>query len=365
MSSWVIAGGGTGGHVSLALALGEEIARRGEPVLFAGTDQGLEAKLVPQAGFSLVTLPARQVMGRGLLGSVLGAASLLVAAWPARRALADAQADIVISVGGYAAMPAILAAWLSRTPIALLEPNAIPGRVNRLAARFAQLIFVAFDRAADFMPRRAAETVGVPLRRGLLERFAAAGADSRRKPSSPFRLLVFGGSQGAKQINDAILSALPELARLPLEIFHQTGERDRARVAAAYEAAGIDAQIEPYEPDMPARYAWADVAVCRAGAITVAELALAGLPAILVPYPYAADDHQRANAAALEQAGAARCLDARPLDPEAVVETLCEWFAAPERLVAMSEAARTQSRPQAAKDVIDSCSELLAGSRAQ
>lgn len=359
MRSWVVAGGGTGGHVTLALALGEEIARRGERVLFIGTDRGFEAKWVPDAGFELVALPARQVMGRSLVGAARGVASIVAAAFPARRELARVRADCVLSVGGYAAMPAILAARLRGTPVALLEPNAIPGRVNRLAARVASEVFIGLEAAAPHFGRAAsrARCVGIPLRRALIERFAAAGA--RRMPASPFRVLVSGGSQGARQINDAIVAILPQLAELPVEFFHQTGESDVARLEAAYREAGVEAQVVAFERDMPARYAWADLAICRAGAITVAELALAGLPSILVPYPFAADDHQTANARALEQAGAALRLDARALDPQRIFDALCAWFAAPSKLVAMSEAARSLAHPDAAAAVIDACTRRL------
>lgn len=364
MSSWVIAGGGTGGHVTLALALGEEIVRRGERVLFIGTDRGFEARWVPDAGFELVTLPARQVMGRNVVGRALGVASLVTSAVPALRELRRVGADQVISVGGYAAMPSILAARLRGTPIALLEPNAIPGRVNRLAARFADDVFVGLEATRRHLGRagEAARCVGIPLRRGLIERFQSQSA--RRKPTSPFRVLVFGGSQGARQINDAMIEALPELARLPVEVFHQTGEADRERVAAAYAEADVAATVVPFEPDMPSRYAWADVAICRSGAITVGELALSGLPSILVPYPFAADDHQAANAAALEEAGAALRMDSRALDADAIVEALCGWFEQPDRLCAMSEAAFGLARPDAAAAVIDACTQRLSASRA-
>jgi len=364
MTSWVIAGGGTGGHVTLALALGEEIQRRGEPVLFVGTDRGFEAKWVPAAGFELVTLPARQVMGRSLIGRASGIASLLTSARPAHRALARVAADVVISVGGYAAMPALIAARVRRTPIALLEPNAIPGRVNKLSARFASDVFVGFESTREHLGATGerAQCVGIPLRRGLIERFEAL--ERRRAPASPFRLLVFGGSQGAKQINDAMIAALPELSPLPVEIFHQTGEADRERVQAAYREADVTAEVVAFEPNMPERYAWADVAICRSGAITVAELALAGLPALLVPYPFAADDHQAANAAALERAGAARRLNSRALDPEAVVDALCAWFEQPRRLTAMGEAAAGLARPDAARQVIDACTRRLNATRA-
>ncbi|MEE3329239.1 MAG: undecaprenyldiphospho-muramoylpentapeptide beta-N-acetylglucosaminyltransferase [Myxococcota bacterium] len=364
MASWVIAGGGTGGHVTLALALGEEIARRGEQALFIGTDQGFEAKLVPEAGFELVTLPARQVMGRSIVGRLRGIVSILLSALPARRELERVQADCVLSVGGYAAMPAILAAALRRTPLALLEPNAVPGRTNRLAARLASDLFVGLDASKPHFGEAAerAHCVGIPLRRALIERFESV-SHARREATSPFRVLVFGGSQGAKQINDAMIAALPDLSPLPVEIFHQTGEADLERVEAAYNEAEVEATVVAFESDMPARYAWADIAICRSGAITVAELALAGLPSILVPYPFAADDHQTANAAALENAGAALRLDSRALDPEMVVDALCNWFEKPERLAAMSDAAASLARPRAAAEVIDLCTERLQAAR--
>ena len=361
MASWVIAGGGTGGHVTLALALGEEIARRGERSLFIGTDQGFEAKLVPEAGFELTTLPARQVMGRSIVGRLRGVASILAATLPARSELARVEADYVLSVGGYASMPAVLAAALRGTRIALLEPNAIPGRTNKFAARFATDIFVGLEASKKHFGAPA-ECVGIPLRRALIERFESL-ATARRTASSPFRILVFGGSQGAKQINDTMIEALSDLSPLPVEIFHQTGEADRERVEAAYAEADVKATVVAFERDMPARYAWADVAICRSGAITVAELALAGLPSILVPYPFAADDHQSANAAALEAAGAALQLDSRALDPEAVVDALCNWFEKPARLAAMSDAAASLARPRAAAEVIDLCTQRLEASR--
>jgi len=361
----VIAGGGTGGHVTPALALGEAFRERGDRVLFIGSDRGLEARLVPEAGFRLEALGSRQVMGRGVAGRLRGGLAILVAARRARRALRDFGADLVVSVGGYAAMPAVLAAWTRRTPLCLVEPNAVPGRVNRLAARGARRVFVGFEAAGrrlDPSFRAGApgkvRCTGVPLRAALVE--ACRGA-SRRRPEPPFRLLVFGGSQGARQINQALVEALPRLADLPLEVFHQTGEAERERVEDAYRAAGVRACVAAFEPDMPRRYRWADLALCRAGALTVAELALAGLPALLVPYPYAADDHQSANARELERAGAARCLDAHRLDGAALADALRGLLERPEALAAMGEAAARLGRPDAAARVVDECLAVLAG----
>jgi len=371
--SFAIAGGGTGGHVTPALALGEAIRRRdaGDRILFIGSDRGLEARLVPESGFELEALGSRQVMGRGVLGRIAGAIAILGASVRAWRVLGRFRPDVVISVGGYAAMPAGLAAIARRVPLVLVEPNAVPGRVNRMLARFARRIFVGFEAAGRSLARGRRPNAdgdpdvrcfGIPLRARLVDAFCDRSAP-RRKPAPPFRLLVFGGSQGARQINDAMRDALPRLASLPLEVFHQTGEADRERVALAYAEAGVPAQVVAFERDMPARYRWADLAVCRSGALTVAELALAGLPALLVPYPYAADDHQAANAAELEEAGAALRLDARALDGEALADALIGLFHEPARLEAMAAAAAELGRPDAASRIVADCSTLAEAAR--
>jgi len=356
----VIAGGGTGGHVTPALALGEVLRRQGDDVLFIGSQRGLESKLVPDAGFDLETLPSEQVMGRNPIGRLRGALSILRSTWIARRALKRFGADAVISVGGYAAMPAALAARLRGTPLFLVEPNAIPGRVNRLTARFARLVFVGFESARSSLPARTESLcVGIPLRRALYEAFAERA--DKEVPGSPLKLFVFGGSQGARQLNETVPEAASRLRKKSVEIFHQTGEAERELVAARYAELDLPAEVVAFEHDMPGRYAWADVAICRAGALTVAELALAGMPALLVPYPFAADDHQAVNARALEEAGAARCLDARPLDANALAQSIAEFVTTPGRLVLMREAAERLARPNAAEDVLEHCRATLEG----
>jgi len=358
---WVVAGGGTGGHVTPALALAEQIAARGDSVLLLGSERGLENRLVPEAGFDLVALPTRQVMGRGLAaraGAVPGMLRASASAWKTLRA---SRTDFVISVGGYASVPAVAAAVLARVPLAIVEPNAIPGRANRLAARFAARIFVQFEEATPVFARSVGadriRAPGIPLRAALVQAFS--DGPPRRAPSPPFRLLVFGGSQGARQINEALIEAAPSLDPAALEVVHQTGDADRDRVAAAYAAAGIPAEVVAFEPDMARRYRWADVAVCRAGALTVAELAMATLPALLVPYPYAADDHQTANARALADAGAARLLASRTLSGRRIVEALAALFAAPETLREMSNRAAKLARPDAAVRIVAECAALL------
>jgi len=358
---WVVAGGGTGGHVTPALALAEGIAARGDQVFVLGGTLGLESRLVPAAGFELVALPSQQIMGTSLLARLRALPAMLAACASAWRILGRRGADLVVSVGGYASVPAVVGAVLRRIPVALVEPNAVPGRANRLAARFARRIFLGFEAAEGRFSGVAAgrlHAVGIPLRRGLRETFAGEGG--RRRPERPLHLLVFGGSQGARQINEAMMAAAPALADGALTVFHQSGEADRERVEAAYRQAGVEARVVDFEPDMPSRYRWADLAVCRSGALTVAELALAGLPALLVPYPYAADDHQLANARALADAGAARVLESRPLSPEVLAKAIREGCERPDALVEMGRRAAALARPEAADAIVAECAALVA-----
>jgi UDP-N-acetylglucosamine--N-acetylmuramyl-(pentapeptide) pyrophosphoryl-undecaprenol N-acetylglucosamine transferase len=359
---WIVAGGGTGGHVTMAIALGEAIAARGDAVLFVGTERGFERRMVPEAGFELVTLPGGQLMGRGLLARAASLGHLARGTAAAFGLLRRFAPDAVVSVGGYAAVPAIAAAVLRRVPIALVEPNAVPGRTQRAAGRFARRVYVAFEAAAaGFAGARDAgrlRVVGVPVRRALVAAFA--GAATRREPKPPLRLLVVGGSQGARQLNDGMLAALPRLDPAGFEIAHQTGEADRARVAAGYAEAGVRADVFAFDADMPARYRWADLALCRSGAITVAELALARLPSLLVPYPFAADDHQTANAAELAQAGAARVFDPHAFDGAVLAAALAELAARPGELVAMGERAGALARPDAAREIVEDFATRLA-----
>jgi UDP-N-acetylglucosamine--N-acetylmuramyl-(pentapeptide) pyrophosphoryl-undecaprenol N-acetylglucosamine transferase len=350
--------------VTPALALAERIRDRGDAVLFMGSERGLETRLVPEAGIELAALPAQQIMGRSLARRLLSAPAMLRACAAAWKRLGEFGGEIVISVGGYASVPAVAGAWLRRIPVVLVEPNAVPGRANRAAARIARRVFVQFEEAARVLARTAGpdriRAPGIPLRRQLVETFGEHSP--RRAPTPPFRLLIFGGSQGARQINDAMIEVARSWDAAELAIFHQTGAADRERVADAYAKAGIDASVVDFEPDMPSRYRWADLALCRSGALTVAELAMAALPAIFVPYPYAADDHQAANARALAEAGAARVLDSRSLTGERLAAELRDLFAAPGELRSMSDAAGRLARPDAAEQIIGDCAALLAAS---
>jgi UDP-N-acetylglucosamine--N-acetylmuramyl-(pentapeptide) pyrophosphoryl-undecaprenol N-acetylglucosamine transferase len=319
---------------------------------------------VPEAGFELIALPAPPLARSGLLARLRALPALAAACASAWRILGQRRPDIAVSVGGYASVPAVVAAVLRRIPIALVEPNAIPGRANRLAARAAARIFAQFREATAVLPASARSRVdvcGTPLRSALAARFR--DASRARSTPPPLHLLIFGGSQGAHQINEAMAAIAGQLDPSHFEIFHQCGAGDVDFVAAAYRKTGLRAEVVAFEPDMPRRYAWAHVALCRSGALTVAELALAGLPALLVPFPHAADDHQSANARALAELGAAKVLSPRPLDPENLLRELRALAADPSALAAMSRAAAAFAKPDAAELIVARCAALAAGKR--
>jgi UDP-N-acetylglucosamine--N-acetylmuramyl-(pentapeptide) pyrophosphoryl-undecaprenol N-acetylglucosamine transferase len=360
---WAIAGGGTGGHVTPALALGQAARAAGEPCLFFGARRGMETRLVPEAGFELIALPARPVVGRGPLERTVALAALAASTLLAARALRAFRAECVLSVGGYAAVPASLAALVLRRPFALVEANARPGAAHRLVARFAALLFVEFEAAGralagSDLDRRVRPT-GVPLRRELVDAFR--GAHAARPPAPPFRLFVCGGSQGARQINDALLAILPRLDPARFEIVHQTGEADRERVAKAYAEAKLPATVVAFERDMAARYRRADLVIARAGAITLAELALAGRPAVLVPLTHTGGGEQLENARERERLGAAIALDPARDTAEALREAIEELVAEPRRLLAMGAAAARLARPDAAERILAACRALVRG----
>ena len=362
---WIIAGGGTGGHVTPALALGEVIREAGERVRFIGTRRGLETRLVPDSGFELLALDARPIVGRGIFEQIRAVLALLGATFRAGRGLREFGADLVISVGGYASGPSVLAAVLRRTPMVLVNTDATPGAANRMLARFARRIFVGFEGTRRALAPSVGEdrirVVGVPLRKSLISEFREPGPEAAGAASTdPAHLFIFGGSQGARQINEAMIEALPKLDPARIQIVHQTGEADRDRVEAAYAETALQAEVIAFERDMPSRYRWADLVLCRAGAISVAELALAGRASLLVPLAHVGGGEQFANAGELERAGAARVLDSRALTVERLVEELEALLRDPSRLRRMGESASKLARPEAADRIIEECLSLLA-----
>jgi UDP-N-acetylglucosamine--N-acetylmuramyl-(pentapeptide) pyrophosphoryl-undecaprenol N-acetylglucosamine transferase len=344
----ILAGGGTGGHVIPALAIAQELQRRYRAeVLFIGTARGLENRLVPAAGFPLELVKVGALNRVSLATRIRTAFDLPRAIFTAAGLLNEFQPDIVIGVGGYASGPAMLAAILKHTPTLAFEPNLVPGFANRMVARFVSAAAVHFEQTADHF--RNAVVTGVPVRPAFFQI-----PKKSYSPGSP-TLLVFGGSQGARAINQAVIGSLPELKRrLPgLHVIHQTGEREYNETQAAYARVAIDCEVHKFIDDMPSFFARADLVLCRSGASTVAEIAAAGKPAIFVPFPRAADDHQRRNAEAMEQANAAVVLEETRLDEVWLIDTIEALLEDPARLGRMSDAARAMSHPNAAKEIAE------------
>jgi len=344
----ILAGGGTGGHVIPALAIAQELQTRYQAeLLFIGTSRGLENRLVPAAGFPLELVKVGALNRVSLATRLKTAFDLPRAVFTAAGMLNEFQPDVVIGVGGYASGPAMLAALLKHIPTLAFEPNLVPGFANRIVSRFVSAAAVHFEQTAGHF--RNAVVTGVPVRPAFF-----GIPEKTYSPSSP-TLLVFGGSQGARAINQAMVRALPELARrLPnLHVIHQTGERDYNEVRAAYVGIAVSAEVHKFIDNMPAFFARADLVLCRSGASTVAEIAAAGKPAIFIPFPHAADDHQRRNAQAMEQAKAAVVLEETKLDEVWLVDTICVLLDDPARLARMSDAARAMSHPNAAKEIAE------------
>src|SRR5580700_11415403 len=330
----ILAGGGTGGHVIPALAIANELKKSyGAEVLFIGTARGIENRLVPAAGYPLQLVRVGALKNVSLITRAKTAFDLPRAVWDAGRMLNEFAPDVVIGVGGYASGPAMLAAVVKHIPTLAFEPNVVPGFANRVIARFVSAAAVHFQETAKYF--RHAEVTGVPVRQAFFE--IAVSESNKRRGETP-TLLVFGGSQGAHAINEAMIRCLPVLQRQAtgMHIIHQTGERDYNDALAAYACLCESAEVFKFIEDMPAAFARADLVVCRSGASTVAEITAAGKPTIFVPFPRAADDHQRVNAEALARVGAAVVVEESRLEGVWLAETIAALLGDPARLARMS-----------------------------
>lgn len=345
----VIAGGGTGGHIIPAIAIARQLQSEVETdILFLGTPRGLESRLVPQAGFPLKLIKVGQLNNVSLLTRARTLVDLPLSILRCAGLLRRFRPNAVVGVGGYASGPAMLAAQLLRIPTLAFEPNAVPGMANRLVGKRVAAAAVNFAPAAAHF--RNARVTGIPVRR---EFFALPPRTPEENSQRP-HLLVFGGSQGARVLNQTMPQILTRLldAVPGLSILHQAGARHAETTQAAYAATGADPtrwQVQAFLDDMPARFAAADVILARSGASTVAELAAAGKPSLLIPFPLAADDHQRKNAEVLASEGAAVMMIEVELTPERLLNELTQLLASPAQLAAMSAAARTLAHPDAAE----------------
>jgi UDP-N-acetylglucosamine--N-acetylmuramyl-(pentapeptide) pyrophosphoryl-undecaprenol N-acetylglucosamine transferase len=342
----LIAGGGTGGHIIPALAVARElVARHAAEILFVGTARGMESRLVPEAGFNLRLVDVGQLKNVSLLTRLRTLFALPRAIFACKRIIREFQPNVVFGVGGYASGPAMAAALWLKVPAMAFEPNAMPGLANRLVGKRVQAAAVNFPSATKWF--RNAEVTGIPVRPEFFTLTA---------PTAP-HLLIFGGSQGARLFNVHLPEIIVDLLRAvpDLTVLHQSGQRHFEQTQAAYAASGADPsrwEVRPFIDDMPARFAQATLVISRSGASTVAELAAAGKPALLVPFAAAADDHQRRNAEEMVKAGAAVLLDESDLGvPGKLLTALTGLLTSPEWLASVATAARTQANPAAAERI--------------
>jgi len=349
-ASFVMTGGGTGGHVMPALAVARELRARGHSVLFIGTRRGLEAKLVPAEGFPIEWIEIGGLNRVGLRTTLVTLAELPFSVWTASRMLDRARPAAIFSMGGFVAGPVLLAALWKRVPAVVMEPNAIPGFTHRKLARFVSRALVSFPETAKWFPAAITEVTGMPVR----EEFFAIP----QKPSGgKLTVLITGGSQGSRTLNRAAQESWRLWEKSAVRLIHQTGSSAYQELAAGFRESGIDGEISSFLADMPAAFASADVVVSRAGMSTVSELAAAGKPSILVPLPTAADQHQLRNAEAMERIGASRIVLDAELSGRRLVDEVMRLSQSPDLLKAMGAAARSFAKPgatQRAAEVLES-----------
>lgn len=348
----LVMAGGTGGHVFPGLAVARALIDHGVPVAWLGTRRGLEAKLVPPAGIPVEYVSIGGLRGKGLTTLLLAPFRLLIALFQCLLVMLRLRPSAVLGMGGFVTGPGGLAAWLSRRPLVIHEQNAVAGLTNRILSLLAKDVLEAFP--ASFPGRANARVVGNPVRRAIT---AVADPDARfAGRSGRPHLLVFGGSQGALCLNQTVAAAIASLPeKLRPEIRHQAGERTLDVASAAYVEAGVEATVTPFIEDMAAAYSWADLAICRSGALTVSELAAAGVGSVLVPFAAAVDDHQTRNAAYLVDEGAACIVQERDLDAATLAAILSDLLVDRGRLLEMGRAARRCARPDSLQRLESAC----------
>jgi UDP-N-acetylglucosamine--N-acetylmuramyl-(pentapeptide) pyrophosphoryl-undecaprenol N-acetylglucosamine transferase len=342
--TFIMAGGGTGGHVIPALAVARELAARGHTPVFIGTETGFEAKLVPASGFTIeyIQIGGLKRVGAGQKIRTLG--QLPLSAAKVFRMLDRYRPAAIFSMGGYVAGPVVLAGLARRLPIVVMEPNAVPGFTTRRIGRFVARALLNFEEAGRYFPKGRWELTGVPIRREFFE--------LPSKPREPvFTILVTGGSQGSRTLNEAARGAWTYFrgASFQVRLLHQTGVHVYQNIAQEFAQTGLEGEVIPFIQDMPAAFARADLIVCRSGASAIAEVAAAGKPSILVPFPFAADQHQLHNAEAFDRAGAATLVLDRDMNGQRLFDEVSKLASDSERLASMGQRARAFAHPDAAR----------------
>ncbi|OUR74268.1 undecaprenyldiphospho-muramoylpentapeptide beta-N-acetylglucosaminyltransferase [Methylophaga sp. 41_12_T18] len=354
----LIMAGGTGGHVFPALAVAEELRKQNVEVFWMGTERGIEAKLVPAADIPISYISVQGLRGNGALGWLLAPFKVAKAVFEAMSAIRNIKPDVVMGLGGFASGPGGVAAKLMAKPLVIHEQNAIPGLTNKCLARLAKVVMEGFPNS--FANNIESQWVGNPVRSEIEQIAAPAQRYSSR--TGAIRLLVLGGSLGARALNTLIPQALALIdeAQRP-EVKHQCGQRHYDDCIESYQQAGVASNVSAFIDDMAAEYEWADMVICRAGALTVAELSAVGLPAILVPYPYAVDDHQTHNAAALVKVGGAKLIQENALTAQSLANEIQTMTQDRQQLLTMASAARTQAKNGTAQVISSVCQELAHG----
>lgn len=346
----VIAGGGTGGHLFPGIALAEELKSRSlnNVVIFVGTKKGIEQRIIPPMGYELKTISGAGIIGGNQLQRVKGFFQFLIGFFQALWLIRSLRPDLVLGTGGYASVSVILAAYLLRVETAICEQNSIPGLTNRVLGRLVKKVFIAFKESSTFFPRKKIFFTGNPVRKEFFVQ------SPRFKKGDRFTLLILGGSQGARSINRGMIECLNSMAPLrdTVELIHQSGFQDFSWVKETYEKKGFKAEVAPFITEMASVYGRADLVVSRAGAISITEILVSGKPSVLIPYPYAAYNHQEMNAKILADKGAARMILDKDLRND-LGEMILYLINHPEELKVMGDKAKVLAHPEAARVIID------------
>ncbi len=359
----VIAGGGTGGHLFPGIAVAQEFEARNaaSKIIFVSTGNSLEKSVLSKTGYTLQTITAAAIKGRGLWNQVKSVAKIPKGILEANRILKNFCPDLAIGLGSYSAGPVVFAAWLRRIPIVVHEQNILPGITNRILSRFANRIFISFENTRSHIDPQKIHWTGNPVRQEILDR-ADCFKDMKNDESGdrPFTVLIVGGSQGAHRINMAVIEALHHLRHLEhLHFVHQTGQADEQPVRKAYRRSKVDGTAQAFFDNMAEQYGRADLIICRAGATTVAEVTALGKAAIFIPFPFAADNHQVLNAGSLSDEGAAEMLLEKDLNGKILSEKIKYYAAHPAELEELSARAKRFGKPDAAKNIVDDCYQLV------
>ena len=354
----LIVGGGTGGHLFPAIAIAEAFITRDpkNQVEFVVTQRPLDSQILGKRGFSFQPLAMEGIKGKGLMGKLQSMFRLPRAFGSSLKILKTLRPELILGVGGYVTGPVVLAGWWKHIPCAIQEQNSIPGMTNRLLGKVVDRIFLAYEESDIYFPKRKCRISGNPIRKDLQE-----GLDRKVSPSGPLTVLILGGSQGAHRINQAVVDDLDELGswKDALYFIHQTGEKDEKEIALAYQEKGFHHQVRAFISDMAGAYSQADMIIARAGAMTLSEITAQGKPSLLIPFPFAANNHQEHNARTLVKAGAAEMILEKEIRPGLLANRIRSWLAERDQLKAMGIKAGTLGRRQAAEEIVEGCYQLV------